>query len=91
MIIINDETPRWVRELERFIYIKSLILVHGNILDLVSFPVSRGVGKGVYWTENDLASFFQRFLTGLGYEVIGAFDPLEGLRFATTELVAVER
>ena len=88
MIIINEETPRWVRELERFIYIKSLVLVHGNILDLVSFPVSRGDGKGLYWTENDLASFFQRFLAGLGYEVIGTFDPLEGLRFATSEMIS---
>ncbi len=88
MIIVNDETPRWVRELERFIYVKSLILVHGNILDLVSFPVARGDGKGHYWTENDLSNFFQRFLTGLGYEVVANFDPVEGLRFATAEMIS---
>ena len=40
MIVIDQETPRWIRELERFIHVKSLLLVHGNILDLVSFPVS---------------------------------------------------
>lgn len=86
MITIHDDTPRWIRELERFIHIKSLLLVHGNILDLVSFPVARGEGQGVYWTEGDLHSFFQRFLTGLGYDVVAAFDPVDGLRFAAQDM-----
>jgi hypothetical protein len=82
MITIDNQTPRWIRELERFIHVKSLLLVHGNVLDLVSFPVARSDGNGVYWTEGDLSGFFDRFLTGLGYEVVGSFDPVAGLCFA---------
>lgn len=88
MITIHDEAPRWIRELERFIHIKSLLLVHGNILDLVSFPVVRAEGHGVYWTEGDLHNFFQRFLNSLGYEVVVGFDPVEGLRFAADGMAA---
>jgi len=88
MITTHDEAPRWIRELERFIHIKSLLLVHGNILDLVSFPVARSDGQGVYWTEGDLHNFFQRFLQGLGYEIVAGFDPVEGLRFAADDMAA---
>ena len=86
MITLDDQTPRWIRELERFVHVKSLLLVHGNILDLVSFPVARSDGNGSYWTEGDLEGFFQRFLSGLGYEVVGLFDPVDGLRFDTDEM-----
>jgi ATP-dependent Clp protease ATP-binding subunit ClpA len=86
MIVIDRETPRWIRELERFIHIKSLLLVHGNVLDLVSFPVSRGDGDGVYWTEGELSGFFNRFLIGLGYEIVGSFDPVSGLCFADNDM-----
>ena len=82
MIFIDDHTPRWIRELERFVHVKSLLLVHGNILDLVSFPVSRSDGSGIYWTEGELSGFFNRFLAGLGYEIVGSFDPVAGLCFA---------
>lgn len=86
MIVIDEKTPRWIRELERFIHVKSLLLVHGNVLDLVSFPVARNDGNGVYWTEGELSGFFDRFLTGLGYEVVGSFDPVAGLHFAADDM-----
>ena len=86
MIVIDRETPRWIRELERFVHVKSLLLVHGNILDLVSYPVSRGDGNGNYWTEGALSGFFNRFLTGLGYEIVGCFDPVAGLSFVDNDM-----
>ena len=86
MIVIDQDTPRWIRELERFIHVKSLLLVHGNVLDLVSFPVARSDGDGVYWTEGELSAFFNRFLTGLGYEIVGSFDPVSGLCFADNDM-----
>jgi len=82
MILMNPSTPRWIRELDRFIHLKSLLFVHGNVLDLVSYPVQAGSGKS-YWTESQLADFFQRYLIGLGYEIVGIFDPVDGLEFAT--------
>jgi MoxR-like ATPase len=82
VILIGPETPRWIRELDRFIHLKGLLLVHGNVLDLVSYPVQVPESGRVYWTESGLSDFFQRYLTGLGYAIVGAFDPVDGLRLA---------
>ena len=81
MIVLNENTPRWMRELGRFIHLKSLLFIHGNILDLASYPVKSTENTDIYWTESNLADFFKRFLKGLGYEVVGLVDPLEGLQF----------
>ncbi|MDM8548364.1 AAA family ATPase [Candidatus Venteria ishoeyi] len=83
MIILDENTPRWIRELGRFIHLKSLLFIHGNVLDLASYPVQRGDKS--YWTETNLEDFFQRFLLGLGYEIVGIFDPVSGLNFAKEE------
>lgn len=83
MILITPETPRWIRELDRFIHLKSLLFVHGNVLDLVSYPVHATGTERDYWTASHLNQFFQRYLIGLGYEVVGIFDPVDGLEFAT--------
>ncbi len=83
MILMTAETPRWIRELDRFIHLKSLLFVHGNVLDLVSYPVHASGSGRDYWTESNLNQFFQRYLIGLGYEVVGIFDPVDGLEFAT--------
>ena len=85
MILIDDASPRWIRELGRFIHLKSLLLVHGNVLDLVSYQV-RTDGRPPYWTEGNLGNFFRRLLSGMGYEVVGQFDPVDGLTFATDDM-----
>lgn len=85
MIIIDADTPRWIRELARFIHIKSLLLLHGNILDLVSYPLARD-GEQCWIDGDDLSGFLRRFLTGLGYEIVGLYDPLDGLSFAETDM-----
>ena len=82
MISMTDDTPRWIRELHRFIKIKSLLFVHGNILDLVSYPLTKPNGD-IYWCESDIGDFLQRYLSNEGYEVVGKFDPIDGLQFAT--------
>ena len=82
MILTDSEAPRWIRELARFVHLKSLLLVHGNVLDMVSYPVQTGKEGRRYWTESSLRGFFQRYLQGLGYEVVGAFDPVDGLDLA---------
>lgn len=82
MIVINDDAPRWIRELDRFIHLKSQLFVHGNVLDMVSYPVLSANGDKRYWTESNLEGFFNRYLVGLGYEVVAAFDPVGGLSFA---------
>jgi hypothetical protein len=86
MIVIDSGSPRWLRELARFLPLKNLLFVHGNILDLISYPVRQSGSDKVYWTESDLPRFFDRFLTGMKYEVVGIFDPVDGLTFSTPEM-----
>lgn len=86
MILTTTDAPRWIRELDRFIHLKSLLLVHGNVLDMVSYPVQAANGERRYWTESSLEDFFHRYLKGLGYELVGSFDPVDGLGFADTEM-----
>ena len=88
MIVVNEDSPRWLRELSRFLPLKSLLFVHGNILDLVSFPVVHE-GAEVFWTEDDLLNFFQRFLKGAGYRVVGYVDAVDGLSFPDKEMEGV--
>ena len=69
MILIDDASPRWIRELGRFIHLKSLLLVHGNVLDMVSYQVQNDAQRA-YWTEGNLGNFFQRLLLGLGSRLL---------------------
>lgn len=86
MIIVNEESPRWLRELARFVTIKNLLFVYGNVHDLVSFPIRLEGPEPVRWTESDLKGFFQRFLTGLKYEVVAWADAVDDLSFQSVEM-----
>jgi DNA polymerase III delta prime subunit len=86
----NEQKPRWLRELDRFLAIKNLLFVHGNILDLITYPVQRRDGTK-FWTDTDIASFFKRYLAGRGYEVVGICDPMEGLEFASDSMAELYR
>jgi len=86
MIVLNEETPRWLREFARYITIKNLLFVYGNVLDLVSFPVQTDGPESIRWTESDLPNFFKRFLSDMGYEVVGWADPVDDLTFSSPEM-----
>lgn len=86
MIVLNEESPRWLRELARFAGIKNLLFVCGNVHDLVSYPIQAEGPEPVRWTESELSGFFRRFLTGMGYEVVGWADPVDDLSFASPEM-----
>jgi len=86
MIVLSETSPRWLRELARFVHVKSLLFVYGNVHDLVSFPICTEGSDEVRWTESDLPVFFRRFLVDLDYEVVGWVDPVEELSFATPEM-----
>jgi len=85
MIVIDESAPRWLRELDRFIHLKSLLLLHGNVLDLISCQVRTDDGRS-YWTESNLGAFFHRLLPGMGYQVVGLFDPVDGMQFSAPEM-----
>ena len=86
-VIVDQGTPRWIREFARFAPLYSMVLVHGNVSDLVSFPV--GSDRDRYWTQSDLAGFMLRFLPSLGYDVVAILDPIDGLAFAVGEMEEV--
>ena len=86
MIVVTEDSPRWLRELAKFANLKSLLFVYGNVHDLVSFPIQTDAGEDVRWTDSDLCGFFRRFLAGLNYEIIGWVDPVEDLSFSTPEM-----
>jgi hypothetical protein len=81
--------PAWIRELVRFTPLKNLLFVYGNIYDRVSYPVSEISDGKMDWTESDLYTFFNRFLTTRGYEVIGFFDSVDGLTFSGSDMADI--
>jgi len=89
MIVVNEDSSRWLRELARFVCIKNVLFVYGNVYDLVSFPVRGEEADQMRWTESDLPGFLRRFLLGMKYEVVAWTDPVEDLSFVSPEMEAL--
>ncbi len=90
MIITDHRAPAWLQELARFIPLKNLLFLHGNIYDRMSFPRARE-GAEPAWVESDLRHFLGRLLTDLDYEVVGIVDPVDGLSFLESEMEELHR
>ena len=73
----NDDLPRWVRELNRLSAVKSQILLYGNVKDTLMYP-----GVDGEWQIGSLREGLFTTLQKLGYKVIGAYDPVDGMTFA---------
>jgi MoxR-like ATPase len=86
MIVLDERAPRWLREVGRFLNVKSLLFLYGNIHDLVSYPVRASEGDECSWSESRLRVLLRRLLEDRGYEVVGVGDPAEELQFATPEM-----
>jgi ATP-dependent Clp protease ATP-binding subunit ClpA len=70
-------TPRWVGDFDRFIQLKPLIFLYGNILDFVPFlPPGNNSKIG---SRLSLNLFLERYLELQGYKTIGFLDPFNGL------------
>ena len=86
MIVVNEESSRWLREMARFVCIKNVLFIYGNVYDLVSFPVQGDEPNQLRWTESDLPGFLRRFLLGMKYEVVAWADPVEDISFLSPEM-----
>ncbi|CAK0772264.1 ATP-dependent Clp protease regulatory subunit [Gammaproteobacteria bacterium] len=86
MILINQDSPRWMREMDRYRPLKHVLFIHGNILDQIAYQVQPGGGEASYWSSSLVGDFLQRYLVGCGYRVVGEFDPTQGLAFASPEM-----
>ncbi len=84
MILIDSNTPRWIRELDRFRHIKNLIFLHGNILDPVVYAIERD-GKQQWSSGDSVNGFLRRYFLERGYPVVGVLDPISGLDLAASE------
>jgi MoxR-like ATPase len=74
MVDSNDK-PRWVRDLLRYIPLKSQFVLSGNIRDHYSYEISPGL-----YTSQPLVPFLANELRLAGYVHILAYDPVHGFR-----------
>lgn len=81
-----DLTPRWILDLERLLPIRSQFVVSGNIRDSFLTPV-RGADT---LTLAPLLRCLWSSLSGLGYQFVLVYDPIEGLRPYPREPASVE-
>ncbi|MDR3054811.1 MAG: hypothetical protein LBU53_05335, partial [Zoogloeaceae bacterium] len=79
-----DFTPRWLRDLERLLPIRSQFVVSGNIRDHFLMPLENGAS-----TPAPLIRCLWSSLRRQGYRFLLIFDPVEGLRPYPNEPEAV--
>ncbi len=74
--------PRWLEELDRLVESRTQVYLYGNTKDLAYYPCA-GEGE-VPWTLGSLRSaLFERFRDpSLGYEIVAAYNLLDGMVFA---------
>lgn len=68
--------------MDRYLPLKHLLFIHGNILDQIAYQVQTDNGSAVYWSSSLLGDFLSRYLIGCNYNIVGEFDPTQGLKFA---------
>ena len=76
--------PKWLRELDRFLPLKSQIFLYGNIYDSFIFPVDFAAAK----TESDLKfanvadikTVLSKYLVAEGYDLVCYYDLLDGFK-----------
>ena len=71
--------PRWMRELNRYLPIKTQIYISGNIYDQILYPVKQN--EKLVWVYLNIRDFFYRFFFERGYKIIGFFDLVDGIEF----------
>jgi hypothetical protein len=69
-------SSRWITEFAKQVLRGKHVLLYGNVHDQFLF-------EGSYLTVHD---FVQQFFTGRGFSVVARYDPIDGFRFAETEM-----
>jgi energy-coupling factor transporter ATP-binding protein EcfA2 len=82
---MTDTTPRWLKDLERLLPIRSQYIVAGNIRDSLLMPLNEG-----HATLVPLLRGLWEQLKRQGYRFILVFDPADGLRVYPNEAPASE-
>lgn len=82
---MTDLTPRWLKDLERLLPIRSQYIVSGNIRDSLLMPLDEGQATLV-----PLLRGLWELLKRQGYRFLLLHDPADGLRVYPHEAAAVE-
>lgn len=74
--------PRWMRELDRWMDLRTQICLYGNINDAIHYPSGKGAEE--VWALGSLSSAVVDCLRNqeMPYEIIGIFDIIDGMVFA---------
>ncbi|GFP40130.1 AAA family ATPase [Candidatus Hakubella thermalkaliphila] len=79
-----DILSRWMRELNRYLPIKTQFYISGNIYDQVLYPLKQN--DTIYWSYLSVRDFFYRFFLERGYKIIGFYDLVDGIEFKNEEM-----
>jgi len=73
--------PRWVREIDRYLGIKTQFYLHGNIHDRVCYQQQEAETGNTRFRLLTLHDFLASLFAERGYELIGFYDILDGFSF----------
>ena len=80
---IQIEQPRWLREFKRYLPLKNLFLLHGNVYDLFLYPT---MYDGTYrWGYYPLRTLLHRFFSEQEYRAVVFYDSVDGLSFMSDD------
>jgi DNA polymerase III delta prime subunit len=82
---IPGTKPKWAREIERFLAIKSQFLLYGNVNDV--FPAALGGNVATL----GLPDYLKELLTNRGYVLITKYEPLTGFALLGGSVELFER
>lgn len=81
--MLKENYSRYLQEFRRYLPLKNLFLLHGNIYDLLPYPVYDG--SRIHWRYFPLNRLLYHFFQDQGYQTIVYYDPVNGLTFRTKE------
>jgi|GEM_PF-6539505 len=79
----SRDLPRWMREFDQYLSLKNLFLLHGNIYDLLSYPVA--AERGYQWGYFRLTQLLRLLFQDRGYGPVAFYDTVDGLTLAAKE------
>jgi ATP-dependent Clp protease ATP-binding subunit ClpA len=71
--LANEVTPRWIKDLFRFLPLRSQFILSGNIRDLYPYPAAGG-----QYDQMSLTSYLTSSLKLKSYQRFISFDPIDG-------------
>jgi hypothetical protein len=79
----------WLRELDRFLCLKSQVYLYGNVYDCYQFPVNilhAASANDLKWANfNDIRLLLRCYLRNEGYDVICSYDMLDRFEIASAD------